>query len=422
MIDINFLRQQPDLVRQSLINRQKDPVILDNIIKLDNNYRQLLSQVEILRSQQNALSREIKDQPTADQIDQGKEIKKQLKDLETKLSVTEKDLNSQLEEIPNIPAPDVPVGKDDTENVVFKKVGEPPKFNFTPLDHVDLGQKLDIIDVKKAGILSGPRFGYFKGRGAALEMSLMFYAFKKLIDKGFVGMIPPAMIKSQTEWQCGYASNKNLFNAYYSIPEDDLIFVSSSEHAVVPYHQNEILDAKKFPIKYVNFSPCFRRESGAYGKDTRGLFRVHFFNKVEMNVFTLPDEKTSDQMCLEMLAIEEEIMQELELPYQIANACTGDLPQPNRRMYDINTWFPGQNTYRETHSCSNCTDYQARRLNTKVKIDGQNKYVHILNATVITDRAVLAIIENYQQADTSILIPKILQPFTGFSSIQSLKP
>jgi seryl-tRNA synthetase len=222
-------------------------------------------------------------------------------------------------------------------------------------------------------------------------------------------MVPPAMIKSETEWKCGYASNKNLFNAYYSAPEDDLIFISSSEHAVVPYHMDEILDVSRLPIKYINFSPCFRREAGTYGKDTRGMFRVHFFNKVEMNIFTLPDYKISDAMCLEMLANEEEIMQEFDLHYQIVKACTGDLPQPNRRMYDINAWFPGQNAYRETQSCSNCGDYQARRLNTKVKIDGKNELVHILNATLITDRAVLAIIENHQQADGSIKIPKVLQ-------------
>lgn len=418
MIDINLLRDQPDLVRQSLINRQKDPQIIDAILLTDKNYRQLLSQVETLRSQQNSLSRQIGGKPTEDQIKQASEIKKQLKDLESKLSATEKDLNTQLEEVPNIPAPDVPVGKDDSQNVLLKEFGNPTKFDFPALDHVDLGQQLDIIDIKKAGVISGPRFGYFKGRGAVLEMSLMFYAFQKLIGKGFIGMIPPAMIKSQTEWQCGYASNKNLFNAYYSVPQDDLIFISSSEHAVVPYHQNEILDAKKLPLKYVNFSPCFRRESGAYGKDTRGLFRVHFFNKVEMNIFTLPDEKVSDDMCLEMLSIEEEIMRELELPYQVVKCCTGDLPQPNRRMYDTNTWFPGQNTYRETQSCSNCTDYQARRLNTKVKINSTNQFVHILNATVVTDRVVLAIIENHQQSDGSLLIPKVLQPFTGFDSIK----
>jgi seryl-tRNA synthetase len=180
---------------------------------------------------------------------------------------------------------------------------------------------------------------------------------------------------------------------------------------------DEILDAKSFPIKYVNFSPCFRREAGTYGKDMKGMLRVHFFNKVEMNVFTLPDYKISDAMCLEMLANEEELMQELEIPYQIVKACTGDLPQPNRRMYDINSWFPGQNAYRETQSCSNCGDYQARRLNTKVKLDGKNELVHILNATLVTDRAVLAIIENHQQADGSIKIPKVLIPFTNFEVI-----
>ena len=248
----------------------------------------------------------------------------------------------------------------------------------------------------------------------------MFYCFTKLVAKGWHGMVPPAMIKSSTEWGCGYAGNKNLMGAYYSVPEDDLIFISSSEHSVVPYHSNETLDSKIFPIKYVNYSPCFRREAGTYGKDTKGLFRVHFFNKVEMNVFTLPDFKISDAMQQEMLAIEEEIMQDFGLHYQVMNCCTGDLPLPNRRMFDINTWFPGQNNYRETQSCSTCSDYQARRLNTKVKIDGENKFVHILNATVITDRAVLAIIENGQQADGSINIPLCLVPFTGFAGIHSL--
>jgi seryl-tRNA synthetase len=207
-------------------------------------------------------------------------------------------------------------------------------------------------------------------------------------------------------------------NAYYSIPEDDLIFISSSEHAVVPYHMDEVLDKEYLPIKYVNFSPCFRREAGTYGKDMKGMLRVHFFNKVEMNVFTLPDYKISDAMCLELLANEEELMQELELPYQIVKACTGDLPQPNRRMYDINTWFPSQNAYRETQSCSNCGDYQARRLNTKVKIDGKNELVHILNATFVTDRAVLAILENHQQKDGSVTIPKVLQKYTNFDIIK----
>ena len=418
MIDINQIRQDPESIRKNLIRRQKDPKLLDNVIEVDNQYRKVLQEVEQLRAKQNFINRDIKGKPTEEQLKSATEIKNQLKGLETTLTSSEEQLNKVLELLPNIIAPDVPDGKDDNDNVIFKKVGTVPKFDFEPLDHVDLGKKLDIIDIPRAAKISGTRFGYFKGKGAVLEMAVMFYAFKKLIDKGFVGMIPPTMVKSSTEWKCGYTSNQNLFNAGYSIPEDDLIFISSSEHSVVPYHMDEILDANSLPIKYVNFSPCFRRESGAYGKDTRGLFRVHFFNKVEMNIFTLPDYKISDAMCEEMLSIEEEIMQELGIAYQVMKCCTGDLPQPNRRMYDINSWFPGQNSFRETQSCSNCGDYQARRLNTKTKINNKNELVHILNATVITDRAVLAIIENNQQKDGSILIPKVLQPFTNFDIIK----
>lgn len=421
MIDINLLRENPDSVRQALTNRQKNSAVVDEIIKIDTNRRELLSEVEKLRASQNVLNRQFKGKPTEEQLQEASKIKENLKDQEAKLKDLEDKQNLILEEIPNIPADDVPVGKDDTENQVYKTVGEPTKFDFEPLDHADLGEKLDIIDIKKAAEISGSRFGYFKNQAAVLEMVVMFYAFQKLIKKGFIGMIPPAMIKGESEWKCGYASNKNLFNAYYSSPEDDLVFISSSEHAVVPYHTDEVLDADKLPLKYVNFSPCFRREAGTYGKDMKGMLRVHFFNKVEMNIFTLPDYKISDAMCLEMLANQEDIMQEFEIPYQIVKSCTGDLPQPNRRMYDINAWFPGQNAYRETHSCSNCDAYQARRLNTKVKIDGKNEFVHILNATMITDRAVLAIIENHQQKDGTIVIPKALQNLTGFDTIKPTK-
>jgi seryl-tRNA synthetase len=417
MIDINLLRENPEIVKTALEKRQKDISLLDKVLTLDKDYRQILGEVEKVRADQNLLSKTFKGKPTPEQITAGKDFKEKLKTLDEKLKAAETELNSFLEEIPNIPADDVPVGKDDADNVVLKTVGQKPEFDFTPKDHVDLGEVLDILDVKKAAEISGSRFGYFKGQGAVLEMSVMFYAFKKLIAKGFIGMIPPTMVKSHTEWACGYTSNKNLFNAAYSIPEDDLIFISSSEHSVVPYHMNEVLNSKDLPLKYVNFSPCFRREAGTYGKDMKGMLRVHFFNKVEMNIFTLPDLKISDAMELEMLSIEEEILQELGLHYQVMKNCTGDLPQPNRRMNDINTWFPGQDAYRETSSCSNCSDYQARRLNTKVKIDGQNQFVHILNATVITDRVVLAIMENFQTKDGSINIPEVLWPFTGFKVI-----
>lgn len=417
MLDINLIRTKPELIKLSLNNRQKDTALLDKVITLDKIYRQFLSEFETLRSSQNSISKDIKSKPTADQISQGKELKSKLKLVEDKLKKAETELNTVLEEIPNIPAEDVPVGKDDSENLVIKTVGKKPEFDFKPLDHQQLGEKLNIIDKEKAGQISGSRFGYYKNEAAVLEMSIMFYALKKLVALGFKAMLPPLMVKSKTEWGCGYTSNQNLFNAYYSIPDDDLIFISSSEHSVIPYHSNETLDAKIFPLKYVNYSPCFRRESGTYGKDMKGMLRVHHFNKVEINVFTLPDLKISDSMQMEMLSIEEEILQDFGLHYQVVNCCTGDLPQPNRRMYDINTWFPGLDAYKETGSCSNCTDYQSRRLNTKVKINGKNEFVHILNSTAVSDRVMLAILENFQTKEGNVNIPEVLWPFTGFKEI-----
>ena len=420
MIDINLLRTDPEVVKKNLQNRGKDVSIVDRLINLDTENRQTQKQVEELRSQQNKISKEIKGKPTDEQLKSATKIKEKLKKIEETRNSQLVTFNSLLEEIPNIAAEDVPVGKDDNDNVVIKTVGKKPEFYFKPLEHQELGEKLNIIDKERASKISGSRFGYYKNQGAILEMAIMFYAMQKLVAKGFGAMLPPLMVKSHTEWGCGYTSNKNLFGAYYSIPEDDAILISSSEHSVIPYHMDEVLDTKVFPLKYVNFSPCFRREAGTYGKDMSGMLRLHHFNKVEMNVFTLPDFAISDAMQLELLSVEEEILQDFGLHYQVVNCCTGDLPQPNRRMYDINAWFPGLNAYKETGSCSNCGDYQARRLNTKVKINGENKYVHILNSTAVTDRTLNAIFENHQQADGSITIPPCLVPLTGFSSIKLL--
>ena len=417
MLDINFVKNNPEVVKKALQDRQKDATLLDKVLELDTQRRSILSHVEEQRAAQNNVTKNTKGKPTEDQINAALKIKNDLKTFEEQLKAIEAEQKSILEEIPNIPSEDTPVGKDDLENVVIKTYGEKPVFDFQPLDHQDLGEKLNIIDKEKAGQLSGSRFGYYKNQGAILEMAVMFYAMKKITALGFGAMLPPVMIKSQTEWGCGYMSNKNLFNAYYAIPEDDLVYISSSEHSVVPYHSNEVLDSSIFPIKYINFTPCFRRESGTYGKDMKGMLRVHHFNKVEMNVFTLPDYEISDKMCLDLLAIEEGILQDFGLHYQIVKACTGDLPQPNRRMYDINTWFPGLGQYKETGSCSNCGDYQARRLNTKVKLNGKIEYVHILNSTAVSDRPVLAILENFQPADGSINIPEVLWPLTGFKTI-----
>jgi len=417
MLDINLIWENQELVKNSLKNRGLDTKILDRLKKVDDQRRQLIKTVEDIRRKQNLLQKSIKKKPTKDQKEEGTDLKKALKKVEPDLKALEGQLDLVLAKIPNLPASDVPIGQDDSKNKLIKTWGKKPKFNFKPKDHLELGETLDIIDVKRASKVSGSRFGYFKGRGAQLEMALMFYVFQKLANKNFIAMIPPAMIKGSVEWKMGYTTNQDLNNTHYHFKKDDLTFISSSEHSVIPYHLNEILDPKKLPLRYVNYSSCFRREAGTYGQDTRGMFRLHCFNKVEMNVFTLPNKKTSDQACLDLLSLQEEIMQDLKLPYQVVHCCTGDLPWPNRRMYDINAWFPGQDRYRETHSCSNCTDYQTRRLNIKTRLGGKTAFAHALNATAVTDRTLIAIMENYQQKDGSIKIPKILQVLLGFDKI-----
>lgn len=418
MIDINLVRTQPELVLQALSSRGLNSDLLAKVKEIDTNRKNVLLQVEEKRAAQNKISRDIKGKPNPEQIQAASEIKEVLKQLESQLKFVDDELNQALEAIPNIPAPDVPIGKDDSANIVIKTVGKIKDFDFTPKDHVELGKICDILDIEKSAQISGSRFGFYKNEAAVLELTVMWYVFTKLAKKGFHAMVPPYMIKHDTEWRMGYVSNKNLAGTYYYLPEDDLKFISSSEHSVGPYHMEEILALKDLPLKYVNFSPCFRREAGTYGKDMKGMLRVHCFNKVEMIVFTPPDFAISDAMCLEMLGNEEEILQEFGLSYQIIQVCTGDMPFPNRRQYDINTYFPGQNAYRETSSCSNCSDYQTRRLNTRAKTNEGLKYVHLLNATAVVDRVVLAILENHQQKDGSILMPKVLQPLLGFDIIK----
>jgi len=409
-METKYIRENPEAVKTAVKNRQKDPVLVDKVLTPQQQSWNLSGRVEELRAQKN--------QVTKDQIEEGKRIKSQLKEIEPQLKEAEEEFLKALVEIPNLPAPDAPVGKDESENQEIKKWGQLPKFDFKPKDHVEIGEALEIIDIQRAAKVSGTRFGYFKGDGALLEMGLMWHVFKKLSDKGFIANIPPVITKKETEAGMGYAEHGG-WEQMYLFEKDGVLFVSSSEHSVIPMHKDEVFNPDQLPLRYVNFSTCFRREAGSYGKDTRGLFRVHQFNKVEMNVYTIPEDEVSDKECQNLLFLEEEIVQELNLPYQVMNCCTGDLPLPNRRMYDLNIWFPGQNRYRETHSCSNCTDFQTRRLNIKVKTSQGEKFVHALNATAITDRTVLAILENYQQEDGSVIVPEVLRPYLGKDKIRA---
>ena len=412
MLDINFIKENQEKVKKGTKDKGYDVFLVEQVLKVDGKRRDLIGKTEGLRAQRNKLGK--------DDVEKGRKIKEDLKKLEPELSKIETELKELLYQIPNLSAKDVPVGKDESENVEIKKWGEPRRFDFKVKDHLELGESLDVIDVKRAAKVSGSRFAYFKNELALLELALVDLGMKTLIEKGFIPMIPPVINKKEIERGLGYAEHGG-WDQMYLFEKDKVNFISSSEHTIIPFHSDEVLEEKQMPLRYVGFSTCFRREAGTYGKDTRGIFRVHQFNKVEMDVLTLPDVKISDKECLYLLSIQEELMKKLELPYRIVHSCTGDLPFPNRRMYDLEAWIPSQNRYRETHSCSNCTDFQTRRLNIKVRTKEGLKYAHALNATVLSDRPLIAILENYQQKDGSVEIPKVLQKYTGFKKITPKK-
>ncbi len=410
MLDLEFIRQNPDLVKEGTRKKQRGSSVVDKVLELDKKRRGLLQKVEELRAERNRIS-DSKGQRVKESTERGKEIKAELKKLEPELKEVGTQLNNALLQIPNPPAPDVPEGKDESENKVVKTWGEPRKFDFEPRAHDELGKLLDLIDTERAAKVSGARFGYLKNEAVLLEFGLIKLAFDTLTKEGFVPVIPPVMIKLDSMRGMGYLEHGGAENMFV-LEKDGLVLVGTSEQSLGPMHMNEVLDAKTLPRRYVGFSTCFRREAGSYGKDTRGILRVHQFDKVEMFSFTKPEDGDAEHELL--LSMEEKLMQKLGLPYQVTKMCTGDLGDPAARKYDVNAWFPSENCYRETHSTSTCTDYQARRLNIKYrKKDGSTDYVHTLNGTAFSQRPILAILENYQQKDGSVVMPEVLRDFVG---------
>lgn len=398
MLDIKLIRDNPDKVREGLKKRNKDPKIVDNFLTVDEKWRALTKKLDESRFQQNELSK-------ARKIDEAKKLKEEIKSYEAELRKVENDRNSLLENLPNIPADNVPVGKDESENVVIKEVGEKPKFDFKPKEYLEIAEKLDVIDIYRAGKVSGSRFGYLKGEAALLELALIQFAMEKISAKGFIPIIPPVMIKPGPYTGMGRLAGDQKEERYF-LEKDNLYLVGSAEHTIGPLHTNEILNEKDLPKRYVGFSTCFRREAGSYGKDTKGILRVHQFDKVEMFSFTKPENSEEEHKFL--LSIQEELMQELKLPYRVMQICSGDMGWVDYKQYDLEAWLPGQNQYHETHSCSNTSDFQARGVNTKFGKEG--KYVHMLNATGLAiGRIIIAIIENYQTADGGFKIPEILK-------------
>lgn len=412
MIDLEQLRKDPDYYKQAARNKQRDPAVVDLVLNLDERRRSLIQKVEVLRAERNQLSEGREGKPSEEELRKAREIKAALAGLEPELADVVEELNLALQKLPNPPAEDVPVGVDESENEVKYAWGEKRDFKFDPLSYQQLGEKLGLVDTNRAAKVSGSRFGYLLNEAVLLEFALVRFTLATLTLEGFVPVVPPVMIREKAMRGMGYLEHGGEEETYH-FEKDGLYLIGTSEQAIGPMHMDEVLDLDDLPLRYVAFSTCFRREAGSYGKDTKGIFRVHQFDKVEMFSFAAPKDSDSEHEYL--LSLQERLVQALGIPYQVTKMCTGDLGDPAARKYDINCWFPSEQCYRETHSTSTCTDYQARRLNIKYRTaDGESDFVHTLNGTAFAiGRTILAILENYQQEDGSVVVPDVLKEFVG---------
>lgn len=402
MLDIKFIRENKKEVEKDAKAKGFD-VNVNLILDFDEQNRRLEKEIENLNIERKKAANK-KD------IKKGKEIKIKLDELESEKKVTSEKLEELQRKLPNLPLPEVPIGKDETENIVLKEVGKKPEFNFPVKDYMALSKKLDWIDTERTGKAVGSRFGYLLREAVDLEFALVRFAFNTLKKEGFIPIVPPVFLKPEAMRGLGYLDYNE--DEVYHLEKDDLYLIGTSEQAIGARHMNEIFSEKQLSLRYVGFSSCFRREAGSYGKDTKGIWRVHQFDKVEMFSFTKPENSKKEHEFL--LGVEEKLMRALELPYRVLQICTGDLGVQAANKYDIEAWFPGQNQYRETHSTSNDTDFQSRRLNIKYKNEktGKNLYVHTLNGTAFAmGRTIIAIMENFQEKNGAIKIPKVLEKY-----------
>ena len=408
MLDLKRIRQDPEGVREALTRRGEYAVGgLDRVIELDARRRELLPQLEGLRAEQNEANARIKS--AADVAEREREIEAmrtvaaRAKELEQQLGQVEEELQAALAPLPNLPDPTAAPGLKDE---LIREVGEVPAFAFEPRDHLELAG--DGIDMDRAARLSGSRFAYLKGDLVMLELALVRWVLEKLRSHGFEPVIPPVLVRERALFGTGFLPDTE--QQIYRLAEDELYLVGTSEVALATLHDGEILDAGALPLRYAGFSPCFRREAGAAGKDTRGIFRVHQFDKVEMFSFVAPEDSAGEHERI--LAIEEEILGELGLPYRVVNIAVGDLGNSAAKKYDCEAWLPSQRRYRELTSCSNTTDYQARRLNIRMRAEKGTQTPHTLNGTAVAvGRTLVALLENGQQADGSVELPQALLPY-----------
>ncbi len=417
MLDIKLIRENPDAVKEGAAKKGVT-VDMDTILELDSQYKDTNTQVQDLQAKRNVAAKERN-------IEEGKRIKGELDTLEVTLKDLKQKLDAQLLSIPNLPLPDVPVGGED-DYVVLKTVGEPKKLSFKPRDHLELGEMLDIIDVERATKVSGARFTYLKNEAVFLELALVQFALETLRKDEFSPVFPPVLIKQEITADLGYWNEENKNNYYITTnveevekgkeSENSLYLIGTAEHSIVPMHKDETFKDRDMPKRYVGFSPAFRREAGSYGRDTKGILRVHQFDKVEMVSFVKQEDDLAELEFLTKTA--EKFMSDLGLSYRVIRLATRDISFPAAETRDIETWMPAQDKYRETHSISTTGTFQAKRLGIKYQEGSEKKFACILNGTAFAiGRTLIAILENYQQEDGSVIIPEVLQKYTGFDKI-----
>ena len=412
MIDIKFLRDNPDVVRASQKGRGEDTTIVDKVLVSDEARRLAITEFEALRAEQNTLSKAVagaKGKEKETLLERGKTLATKVKEADNKRAEYESVTKELIMQLSNILDPAAPIGKEE-DFVVIEHVGTPRVFDFEAKDHIELGKLLGAIDTERGAKVAGSRSYYLTGSGAMLEFALVNYAIASALKAGFIPVIPPVLVNPSAMEGTGFLGQAS--ENVYHLEKDDLYLVGTSEVPLAAFHMDEILPVEKLPIRYAGYSSCFRREAGTYGKDTRGIIRVHQFDKVEMFSFCHPDQAQEEHRRL--LQWEKELLDAMEIPYRVIDVASGDLGSSANRKFDIEAWIPTQMAYREVTSTSNCTEFQARRLNIRYKDENGTKAVATLNGTLVAiPRMIVAILENHQNPDGTVNIPKALQPFLG---------
>ncbi len=417
MLDLRLLRERPAEVAAGLARRGEDPAVVDRVLDLDARRRAAQAGIDERRSEHKRLSKEVprlSGEAREELLERLRRMSNEIAESERSEAALALDLRELMLRMPNIADRTTPDGAGDEDGVEVRRWGTIPAFEFEPKDHVELGEALDIIDIDRGVRTSGSRFYYLKGAAVHLELGLVRFALDHVQGRGFIPVIPPVLVRREAMEGTGFLPTDE--QQIYKTADDDLYLVGTSEVPLAALHQEEVLDAEALPLRYAGLSPCFRREAGTYGKDTRGIFRVHQFDKVEMFSFVRPEQSSEEHEFL--LSLQEGILQGLEIPYRVVNIPAGELGPSAAKKYDLEGWIPGQGAYRELTSCSNCTDYQARRLNCRIKTDAGPVFVHTLNGTAIAvARTILALLEVHQRADGGVSIPLALQPYCGFDEI-----